>query len=345
MLVVEGLSCEMPDFKLKDISFSICKGEYFVLLGESGAGKTIVLELLCGLLPLTKGRIFLEGRDITNLPVQKRRFGLVFQDNALFPHMTVWQNIAYALPLKKRNQVSEFAARVGAEHLLERYPATLSGGEAQRVALARAIAADPVIIMLDEPTASLDSSSKIEIRSVLRSINALGITVIHVTHDYEEAISLASTVGILENGNLIQAGSPLDVFHHPRSKFVANFIGIKNFFRGALDGENFRILNKPITLFVSSEHKKGRGCVLFESESVVLSSDKPSGSTRNVFYGKVVGMERAKNGMEVCVDAGGVQIYSLITFISAERMKISVGDNLWVSFKSTAVRFIPESYD
>ncbi|MBE0679786.1 MAG: ATP-binding cassette domain-containing protein, partial [Bacteroidales bacterium] len=237
MLRTERLSKRIDAFSLQEISLEVARGEYYVLLGRSGAGKTQFLELICGLTTPDSGRVFLDGEEITGKRVQKRGIGLVFQDLALFPHYTVKDNIMYPLrimnlSLKERvDRVQHIAGEMNITDLLLRKPGSLSGGEKQRVALARTLVTEPKILLLDEPMASVDASLKDDIRRMLRRLNRSGQTIIHVTHDFGEAISLASRVGVMHNGRIIQEGTPLEVFNHPVNRFVARYAGIKNFFR------------------------------------------------------------------------------------------------------------------
>ena len=341
MLSIENLSCTLGKFCLKDVTFTVNKGDYFVLLGESGAGKTIILELLMGLTNPVSGRILLNGQDISTLPIHRRSLGLVYQDHALFPHLTVRRNISYGLTKQSLIKVESLAQQVGATSLLERMPETLSLGEAQRVALARTLARNPQILMLDEPLASLDVQSRTAIRSLLRRLNLAGQTIIHVTHDYHEAFALATRVAVLENGHIAQLGTPDEVFHHPKSRFVAEFVGIRNFFHGVVeihDGE--RKFQSPfLELTLPESTPLGYGCVMFASHDVTLSVEKPHGSARNVLHGQVVDIEPVPGGLEVSVDVGTV-ICALITRSSGRDLAITAGLPVWLSFKATSVRFI-----
>ncbi|EKD50860.1 MAG: hypothetical protein ACD_62C00411G0001, partial [uncultured bacterium] len=181
------------------------------------------------------------------------------------------------------------------------------------------------------------------IRSLLRRLNAGGQTVIHVTHDYEEALALASRVGVLENGRVVQVGTPAEIFHHPKSLFIANFVGIKNFFRGQLltDNDGTRFETSGCVFFLSDNEAQGTGCVIFESDAVTISPTEPHGSARNVFEGTVGEIEPVIKGFEIAVDIG-VRIYATITQTSRERLAIAPGQNVWISFKSTAIRFVPD---
>ena len=231
MLEVKNISIALGAFKLKNISFDVRKGEYFVVLGESGIGKSVLLEIIAGLLRQKTGSITLNNEDISHVPIQKKGVGLVYQDQALFPHLSVKKNIEYALKCKKMKsadiavKIANVAAQLGVEHLLDRMPDTLSLGEAQRVALARTLVSEPKVLLLDEPLSSLDVKAKAQMRSLLRKINQAGQTIIHVTHDYEEAIALATRIAILEKSSITQIDIPDKIFRHPKSSFVANFIG------------------------------------------------------------------------------------------------------------------------
>lgn len=342
MLKIDGLAVRLGNFALDSASFVVEKGDYFVLLGESGAGKTVILELIAGLVEPDEGTICLDSQNLNNVSIQERDLGLVYQDHALFPHMTVRQNISYSLPADQKKYVEDLAGQVGAQDLLDRWPTTLSAGEAQRVALARTLARHPKVLMLDEPLASLDTPSKAGIRSLLRRINAAGQTIIHVTHDFEEAIALANRVAVIEKGRVVQVGTPEEVFHSPRSHFVASFVGIKNFFRGRVEvhGDCHLFKTGQFT-FTITPCVAGNGAAIFASEAVTLSSDKPQGSARNSFQGTVTEVEPVPGGFEVSIDVG-VKIYALISKISREEMQIAPQKSIWVSFKASAIRFIQD---
>ncbi|HEY6952422.1 MAG TPA: ATP-binding cassette domain-containing protein, partial [Bacteroidota bacterium] len=191
MLILDNISASAGAFRLKNITFTVDKGDYFVVLGSSGVGKSLLLETIAGLRTPESGTIRLRGVDITTESIQKRNISIVYQDADLFPHLSVYENIAYPLKSRKQRGVAEkvlnSAEMAGIADKLHRKPQTLSGGEYQRVALARSIAADSDIILLDEPLVSLDSKARSEFLALLRNVNRKGITVIHVTHDYEEA--------------------------------------------------------------------------------------------------------------------------------------------------------------
>ncbi|MFC1528434.1 ABC transporter ATP-binding protein [Candidatus Latescibacterota bacterium] len=350
MLEVSNITKKIDKTILKDISFTVNKGEYFVLLGKSGVGKTVLLEIIAGLLEPDSGRIMLDGFDITKEKIQKRGIGIVYQDKALFPHLSVYDNIAYPLRcrgIKKEEidvRVKQLAVKIGFMTFLRRKPETLSDGEAQRVALARSLATEPRCLLLDEPISSLDIQARTEIRALLRKINRTGMTMIHVTHDYEEAISLATRIAVIENGEITQTGSPDAVFHHPKSEFVAKFIGIKNVFKGELinsgnelaefvtDGERF---------FILTDQKSGRGFVILRSEDITVSNTNPRTSARNTFRGTVIHIEKDRLRIWVTVDIG-VEISALITKDSLIKLDLHSGKDVWINFKASAVKFIEE---
>jgi len=207
-LTLEGIAKKLGDFSLKEISLEVKPGEYFVILGPSGAGKTVLLEILAGIYPPDQGKIWLGERDITHWPPEKRRFGFVYQDHALFPHPTVEGNIGFGLrdsrlnPLQRKQEIRETADLLGIAHLLSRQPHTLSGGESQRVALARALITRPPVLLLDEPLSSLDPPTREILQQELKRLHLIfGSIFIHVTHDFEEAFFLGERIGVLMGGN------------------------------------------------------------------------------------------------------------------------------------------------
>lgn len=347
MLSVKNLGIRVGAFTLRDISFTVERGDYFVLLGASGIGKTLLLESLAGLVPLTTGSIAWEEMDLTNLRIQKRGMGLVYQDQALFPHLTVLHNITYGISprTEQLNFAHALAEEVGVSDLLDRYPETLSGGEAQRVALARALATKPRCLLLDEPLSSLDSHARSGMRALLRKIHRQGQTIIHVTHDYEEALSLATQVGVMEQGTVVQTGTSTQVFQHPTSEFVARFVGIRNVFPGTLEAnesstdDTAKFISEGAHFRVLTEMKSGTGMLLIRSEDITLSQSRPDSSAQNCFEGVITDMAPGRVGLEICVDIG-VEMTALITGGSAQRMNLHPGSSVWLSFKASAARFI-----
>lgn len=349
MLKIENVNVDLGKFSLREVNFRVNSGEYFVLLGMSGAGKSVLLQVIGGLIRSESGSITLDGREISREKVQGRGVGLVFQDSALFPHMSVYNNIAYPLRSKGygraeiRGRVKRLAEVTNVAHLLGRFPANLSGGEKQRVALARAMALKPRCLLLDEPISSLDVQLRRDMRLLLRNINSQGQTIVHVTHDYEEAALLADRIGVIENGTVVQTGTPGEVFLHPASEFVANFAGIRNFFEGKLIGsgsslKQFVVRDKKISVLTAEP--AGKGYITLRAEDITLSGNRTDSSAANSFYGTVVSVDPAGLGVEVTVDAG-IKLCALVSRESAAGMGISRGSAIWASFKATAVKYIP----
>ncbi|MEX0302500.1 MAG: ABC transporter ATP-binding protein [Leisingera sp.] len=218
------------------VDLDILQGEFLTLLGPSGSGKTTLLMMIAGFLDVTAGDIALSGRSITGMPAERRNFGMVFQGYALFPHMTVRQNIAYPLEIRKtpraeiEARVDEMLALVQLEAFGHRKPDELSGGQKQRVALARAIAFEPPVLLLDEPLGALDKKLRIEVQEQLKDIHhRIGTTFIFVTHDQEEALSMSDRIVIMRNGQVEQVGTPQELYEQPDTRFAASFLGKSNF--------------------------------------------------------------------------------------------------------------------
>jgi spermidine/putrescine ABC transporter ATP-binding subunit len=246
MVILKSLSKSFGDRAvIQDVSLEISAGERFILLGQSGCGKTTLLRLLAGFERPDRGEILIDGQDVVPLPVERRPVGFIFQNYALFPHMTVYDNIAVGLRIRKTPE-REIGRRIGELlemiHLTEfgdAYPGRLSGGESQRVAIARAIINRPKILLLDEPLSALDASLRQSLREELRDMQkTLGITFLFVTHDQEEAMSLATRIGVLEGGRLLQVGAPSELYNHPNSPFVAGFLGAVNRLSGVIERQN-----------------------------------------------------------------------------------------------------------
>jgi ABC-type Fe3+/spermidine/putrescine transport system ATPase subunit len=226
---------------VRGLSISIEKGELVSLLGPSGCGKTTLLRLIAGFETPTSGAIYLRDRNITEIPPQKRNIGIVFQDYAVFPTMTVFENVAYGLKVRKLSQaeiqdrVAEYLALVGLTGYEKRLPSQLSGGQQQRVALARALVIKPDVLLLDEPLSNLDAALRLSIRKEIRKIQqALGITTVFVTHDQEEALSISDKVFVMRQGELMHGGSPAEIYRAPKNDFVAGFIGKSNILYGTV---------------------------------------------------------------------------------------------------------------
>ena len=350
MIYIKNLKKAFKDFNLEIEDLQVDKGDYVVLLGNSGSGKSVLLEILAGLVTSDSGSIVMEGHDLNKLPIQKRPLGLVFQDQALFPHMTVAENISYSyrysgLPkTERKRKTQELAEKLEVADLLDRIPESLSGGEKQRVALARTLAREPACLLLDEPLSALDVQLRKEIRAVLRRLNRMGHTVIHVTHDFEEAISVASKIGVVEKGRIIQYGPADEILRNPRSAFVACFPGIKNFFKVELkeddrDGEIKAWTREQVPVRLTTDKKSGQGFIILPGESIILATEKTVTSAANQFMGEIVDISPGRYGVEVLVRAD-LPLVAHITQNAVSRLGFKVGQTVWASFKASSIRFI-----
>lgn len=350
MIRIRGLKKSFKNFTLEIDELNIGKGDYIVILGNSGSGKTLLLEMLAGLINSDSGSITMNDQDLNLLPIQERPFGLVFQDQALFPHMNVRDNISYTLKnsgLSKKKIIErtrELAGQMEVLELLDRNIAGLSGGEKQRVALARTLAKEPTCLLLDEPLSALDVRLRKEIRAVLRWLSRMGNTILHVTHDFEEAINLATHIGVMEGGRLIQYGPAEQILREPRSPFVANFTGIRNYFKVDLvlnekSGEVTAFTEDKIAIHINTNKTAGKGFIIIPCESIVLSKGEIETSAANQFEGRITDISLGRHGVEIQLEAK-IPLVAQITTGALNKLKLSVGDTVWASFKATSLRFI-----
>ncbi len=249
-LEINGIHKSFDHFNaLSDINLTVNQGEMLCFLGPSGCGKTTLLRIIAGLETQSSGSIFQSGRDISWLPASQRDYGIVFQSYALFPNLTIAENVAYGLVNNKMRKqeiqarVAELLAMTGLPTSGDKYPSQLSGGQQQRVALARALATKPGLLLLDEPLSALDATVRIRLRAEIRRLQKqVGVTTIMVTHDQEEALSMADRIVVMNHGVIEQVGTPLEIYECPASPFVVNFVGKINILRGvALGGKRFKI--------------------------------------------------------------------------------------------------------
>ncbi|MEW2506234.1 ABC transporter ATP-binding protein [Amycolatopsis sp. NPDC047767] len=281
MLTVTDLLTRAGSFQLGPLDLTVPAGRVLVVLGPSGAGKSMLLDTIAGFRTPGRGRVRVDGQDITGLPADLRRIGVVFQDAALFPHLSVRDNVGFAPALRghrRTPEVGELLARFGIAHLARRAPRSLSGGERQRVALARALAARPAALLLDEPLSALDQPVREELREVLRAtLRDLAVPAIHVTHDRDEALRLADDLAILDAGTLRQTGPTADLTRHPTDAVTARLLGWTALGPARHDTNGLHVGDLPINP-TDPGNGATRGTVYYRPEEVVLGSPRPRSS-------------------------------------------------------------------
>ncbi len=282
---------------VEDVSLEIGKGEFFTLLGPSGCGKTTTLRLIAGFEFPTSGKIILDGRQLEDVPPNKRDMAMVFQSYAIFPHLSVFENIAYGLRIKKlsndeiRQRVGRIMALTKLTGLENRMPNQMSGGQQQRVSLARSLVVEPKVLLFDEPLSNLDAKLREEMRFEIRDLQRrLNITSIYVTHDQEEALALSDRIAVMNRGKLAQLGTPEEIYERPRSKFVADFIGLANFLPArvqTIHDEHANVLVGDTPLLVNSSINampETDALIFVRPSDVKIIND---GATENVLEGQV----------------------------------------------------------
>jgi molybdate transport system ATP-binding protein len=321
-LVVEQIELRAGAFRLGPLSLAAGDGEYLIVLGPTGAGKTLTLEAIAGLRAPSAGRIVMDGRDVTRSAPETRRIGFLYQDSLLFPHLSVRHNLAYGahrLPRPERAAtIARIARMLELEPLLERMPGGLSGGERQRAALGRALATNPALLLLDEPMAALDPNSRYALRRTLRALHReLGTTAIHVTHNFPEALALGDRIAILIEGRILQIGAPGEVFAHPGSAEIARFLRTASLSADggeALPGEGALTIY-PRGLALRAEPGDGGALPLLVADEAEVGSGPAAGSGDDALAARVVAIEG---------DGGAI------------RLRLSVGLELRASLRAGA---------
>jgi len=347
MIEIESLSRKWKNFSLDKLSLQIKAGEYFVILGPTGSGKTLLLELIAGFHIPDSGRVLVDGKEVTHLPPEKHNLAFVYQNYSLFPHMSVKKNIEFGMRMKKikdPKRVLDLARDLKITHLLDRNPLTLSGGEQQRVALARALVTDPKILLLDEPLSALDPRTQENARELLLDLHKkTNLTVLHITHDQTEARIMADRIAVVMDGKLVQVGTPEDIFENPVDSQVASFVGFENVLKGRVlsaDRGLLRIETGEAVIDASGDMEAGDQVYAFlRPENIALSKTSTQSSIRNSLQGRVTEVWILGALVRVKVDCG-VTLNALITRQSAEEMKISPGVPVYAQFKASSVHVL-----
>jgi ABC-type Fe3+/spermidine/putrescine transport system ATPase subunit len=334
---------------LSDIELSVESGSFLSLLGPSGCGKTTLLRIIAGILSPDSGDVLLSGRRVTDDPPYARDLAMVFQDYALFPHMNVFDNVAFGIRMrgtsddKRRagDRVREVLDMVRLGDFGRRFPSELSGGQQQRVAIARALAPKPALLLMDEPLSNLDAKVREEMRSELKEIQRkAAVTTVYVTHDQEEALALSDTVVVMANGRIAQVAPPQEIYAAPRDRFVANFVGKANLLEGALvdDGSRFKVEGGPV-LELAEPCTDRATALAIRPEHIALSAaplDAP-----NCFAG-ILERETYTGATTYAVcDCSGIRVSALIVNrIGKERF--SAGQRVYVTIPPAAIRLLPD---
>ena len=346
---LEGLSRHYgPVVALDRFDLTLQPGELIALLGPSGCGKTTTLRLLAGLEDADSGRITVGGKDITHLPASKRDMGMVFQAYSLFPHMTVRQNVAFGLRLRKVSPAQrdkraiEMLDLVGLSTQADRYPHQISGGQQQRVALARALAIEPQVLLLDEPLSALDAKVRAQLRDEIRRIQLeVGITTLFVTHDQEEALAIADRVGVMRDGRLEQLAPPTEVYSRPATSFVAEFVGLSNRLPGEVRGGEVTVRGCTLPL-VEKAVPDGQVIALIRPEAVTLASHaSDSGSQSGPLVGAVIAITFLGATSRVTVDLGDATVLAQLP--TSEATTLSAGSRVVLTIRPDPVLVATDS--
>jgi len=313
MIEIKDLFIKFPGFALQDINLSIPNGEFFMLLGPTGAGKTLILEAIAGIVPITAGHIFVKGKEITRLPPEHRGTGIVYQDYALFPHLSVLKNITYGLryhkndPMASKKRVTRLMEQLGLKPLAQRSTHNLSGGEKQRIALARALAVNP----------------------------SVKTTFLMVTHDFAEAMFLGERMAVLNDGKIDQIGPVSEVFHKPATPFVAKFMGIKNVFHASFKHTKARVHN--LEFHLQSPPEENRHYVAIRPEDIIISRNGTLGNDVNSFQAKVMGISDRGPYYEVSAGTGDVIFTVMLSKKDFFKSELQKDKDIHVIIRSSAI--------
>ena len=348
-LKIENVSKTWREFQLKNINLTVENGDYFILLGPTGAGKTLLLETIMGFHKPDNGKIILNQNDVTETPPEKRGIGYVSQNCVLFPHLNVRQNVEFGLKMGKvekmerKKAVDSLLESTGLKPFENRYPQTLSGGEKQKVALARVLALNPITILLDEPLSALDAEASKELKRELKRIHKTGKTIIHVTHNQVEGFSLGNKMAVMRSGEVIQSGKTREVFAKPQSEFVARFLGYENVFKVQLveKRDSFSLVKaKGVKLKVSEKLETESCWVAIRPEDVNVSL-KPVENSKvlNVLAGVVLDCADQGHFVALTLDAG-LEFQAIMVKSSFLDANLEEGQKVWFTFKNSAVKII-----
>ncbi len=342
MLRINKITKNFPNFSLQNIDFLVKKGECTAILGPSGSGKTVLMEIIAGIQKQTSGKLFLQDEEISHALAENRNISLLYQSYMLFPHLNVYDNIAFPLKLRKDKNLSEkvekLASLLKIEHLLQRSVHNLSGGEKQRVALGRAIIFEPKVLLLDEPTSAIDEFMRRKVLKLIREIQKnFQLTVLLVTHSIEEAIYLADSFVFLKNGQQLQKGKKFEVFNNPKNSFIADFLGYENVYEGQiLDG---KFVVKGGRVKFAYKGNNNFSYVHIPPDNIIVSQEILDSSALNSFKSVLQDIVFKKNYYQLLFDIGE-EILVNISLESFEKFQPKIGQKLYLTFKARAIKHI-----
>ena len=345
MLKVKDLCVQMGKFFLKNVNLEVRDGEYFVLLGPTGSGKSVLLESIAGLTSVTSGEIWINGRDVTNLNMASHNIGFAFQDYALYRHLSVRDNISFGLmwqDLKQKDidkAVDRAVDLLHLENLLDKKSWTLSGGESQKIALARAIAIKPDLLILDEPLSAVDAETKEDYERELRELHDhLELTTIHVTHSFEEAVALGDRIAVIMNGEILQVGTPEEIFLYPQSEKLARFLMTRNVFGGeiTLDTNDRKVFSINGTRIVVNTGLEGKAHISIRPENILVSREPVDSPGNNCIEGIVTRIVDRGTITHIKVDVPP-EFTCLALRRSLKELSLSEDDRIFLTFEVSDV--------
>lgn len=344
MIEIKDLRLEFPGFVFGPVSLRVEAGSFFAIMGPTGSGKTLLLESLAGLTKVRQGDILLDGRNITRLAPEERGMGLVYQDNALFPHMTVLENIVYGQRYRGVGKAEgarlarDLAEMLRITHLLERKPAGMSGGEKQRTAIARALACKPDVVLLDEPLSSLDPQFREGLRQSLTQLHqATGAVFFMVTHDFVDALTLADHTAVINRGHLEQTGPTLDIFQKPATVFIARFVGMENIFPATYAGGDCQFAGLTLPLGPGQTRPGDRGAAAIRPEDIAVSLDHDAPEHWVRLEGEVAALDRVGFAWTVAVQCGQARFLARLEHRLAISGQVRQGGRVRLAFDPGAV--------
>ncbi len=345
MLEVKDLCVQMGKFFLKNVNLEVRDGEYFVLLGPTGSGKSVLLESIAGLTSITSGKVWINGKDVTDLNLEKRKIGFAFQDYALYRHLSVRDNISFGLMWKNQKQkdidkaVDKAVELLHLENLLDKRSWTLSGGESQKIALARAISIKPDLLILDEPLSAVDAETKEDYERELRELHDhLGLTTIHVTHSFEEAVALGDRIAVIMDGEILQIGTPEEIFLYPQSEKLARFLMTRNVFAGeiTLDANGSKVFSINGTRIVVNSELEGKAHISVRPENILLSRGPVDSPGNNCIEGTITRIIDRGTITHIKVDVPP-EFTCLALRRSLKELGLSENDRIFLTFEISDV--------